>query len=182
MTSIAIKQMNITSLGEARFPSPIAHTVSDRARIPAVILRDPDAPRRDEVLFELHYSYGVAEVLGFRGGYQGLDPARGAEPTVITPAFVDQIHHHGGTILGTSRGPVDMAAAVDNLIRRDVHILFTVGGDGTQRGGNALFQQARQRGHALSVVGIPKTVDNDVAFVARTFGYLTAVEEAVKVL
>src|SRR5262249_39481155 len=72
--------------------------------------------------------------------------------------------------------------AVDNLIRRDVRILFTVGGDGTQRGGNALFQQARQRGHALSVVGIPKTVDNDVAFVARTFGYLTAVEEAVKVL
>jgi 6-phosphofructokinase 1 len=75
-----------------------------------------------------------------------------------------------------------VVAAVDNLIRRDVHILFTIGGDGTQRGGNALFQQARQRGHALSVVGIPKTVDNDVAFVARTFGHLTAVEEAVKVL
>jgi 6-phosphofructokinase 1 len=213
--------MNITSLGEARFPSPIARAVSDQARIPAIIVRDPDAPRRDEVLFELagprpnlffdpaktragvvtcgglcpglnnviralflelHHTYGVAEVLGFRGGYWGLDPTRGPEPVVITPAFVDQIHHHGGTILGTSRGPVDMAAAVENLIRRDVHILFTVGGDGTQRGGNALFQQARQRGHALSVVGIPKTVDNDVAFVARTFGYLTAVEEAVKVL
>jgi 6-phosphofructokinase 1 len=101
---------------------------------------------------------------------------------VLTPAFVDQIHHHGGTILGTSRGPVDMAAAVDYLIRRDVQILFTVGGDGTQRGGNELFQQAQRRGHPLSVVGIPKTIDNDVAFVARTFGYLTAVEEAVKIL
>jgi 6-phosphofructokinase 1 len=77
---------------------------------------------------------------------------------------------------------VDMAAAVDNLIRRNVQILFTVGGDGTQRGGNELFQQSKQRGHALSVVGIPKTIDNDVAFVARTFGYLTAVEEAVNVL
>jgi 6-phosphofructokinase 1 len=134
------------------------------------------------LFFELHHTYGVAEVLGFRGGYQGLDPARGQEPISITPAFVDQIHHHGGTILGTSRGPVDMAVAVDNLIRRRVDILFTIGGDGTQRGGNELFRQARQRGHALSVVGIPKTIDNDIAFVARTFGYLTAAEEAVKVL
>ena len=206
--------MNITSLGEARFPTPILHTVSDRARIPADIVRDPDAPARDELLFELagpraklffdppqtragivtcgglcpglnnviralflelHHTYGVAEVLGFRGGYQGLDPVRGPEPVVLTPAFVDTIHKHGGTILGTSRGPVDMAAAVDNLIRRDVDILFTIGGDGTQRGGNELFQQSKRRGHALSVVGIPKTVDNDVAFVA-TFGYLTAVE------
>jgi len=134
------------------------------------------------LFFELHHTYGVAEVLGFRGGYQGLDPARGPEPIAITSAFVDQIHHHGGTILGTSRGPVDMAVAVDNLIRRRVDILFTIGGDGTQRGGNELFRQARQRGHALSVVGIPKTIDNDIAFVARTFGYLTAAEEAVKVL
>jgi 6-phosphofructokinase 1 len=213
--------MNITSLGEARFPSPLPHSVSEQARIPADIVRDPSAPARAEELFELagprpklffdpaltragivtcgglcpglnnviralffglHHTYGVAEVLGFRGGYQGLDPARGPEPVVLTPAFVDQIHHHGGTILGTSRGPVDMAAAVDNLIRRDVHILFTVGGDGTQRGGHELFQQAQGRGHALSVVGIPKTIDNDVAFVSRTFGYLTAVEEAVKIL
>ena len=63
----------------------------------------------------------------------------------------------------------------DRNLKLDV--LFTIGGDGTQRGGNALFQEARKRGHALSVVGIPKTVDNDVAFVARTFGYLTAVQE-----
>ena len=134
------------------------------------------------LFFELHHAYGVAEVLGFRGGYQGLDPSRGPEPVVLTPEFVDQIHHHGGTILGTSRGPVDMATAVENLIRRDVHILFTVGGDGTQRGAKELFEQARRRGHSLSVVGIPKTIDNDVAFVAITFGYLTAVEEAAKVL
>jgi 6-phosphofructokinase 1 len=213
--------MNVTTLGEARFPSPLQHAVSDQARIPAEIVRDPAIPARDEVLFELagprdklffepartragvvtcgglcpglnnviralffelHHTYGVAEVLGFRGGYQGLDPARGQEPTVLTPAFVDNIHKHGGTILGTSRGPVDMAAAVENLIRREVHILFTIGGDGTQRGGNELFQQSKRRGHALSVVGIPKTIDNDVAFVARTFGYLTAVAEAVKIL
>ena len=155
--------MNITSLGEARFPSPVPHTVSDQARIPAVIVRDPVAPKQDEVLFELagprakmffdpaktragiitcgglcpglnnviralflelHHTYGVAEVLGFRGGYQGLDPACGPEPMVIAPAFVDQIHQHGGTILGTSRGPVDTAAAVDNLLWHDPYSLL----------------------------------------------------------
>ena len=85
-------------------------------------------------------------------------------------------------MLGTSRGPVDMRSAVNNLIQRGVNVLFTIGGDGTQRGGNELFQEAKKRGHALAVVGIPKTVDNDVAFVTRTFGYLTAVQEAGKVL
>ncbi len=134
------------------------------------------------LFLELHHAYGVKEVLGFRGGYQGLDPARGAEPIVLTKQFVDNIHKEGGTVLGTSRGPVDIGLAVDNLIRRHVDLLFTIGGDGTQRGGNDLFQEAKRRGHALSVVGIPKTVDNDVAFVTRTFGYLTAVQEAAKVL
>ncbi len=134
------------------------------------------------VFLELYYGYGVKEVLGFRGGYQGLDPVRGLEPVALTPAFVHDIHKDGGTALGTSRGPVDISLAVDNLIQRGVNILFTIGGDGTQRGGNALFQEAQRRGHPLAVVGIPKTIDNDVAFVSRTFGYLTAVEEAAKVL
>lgn len=134
------------------------------------------------LFLQLHHAYGIKEVLGFRGGYQGLDPARGGEPIVLTSEFVDDIHKEGGTVLGTSRGPVDTGLAVDNLIRRGVNILFTIGGDGTQRGGNELFQEAKRRGHPLAVVGIPKTVDNDVPFVARTFGYLTAVEEAAKVL
>lgn len=134
------------------------------------------------VFLELHHGYGVREVLGFRGGYQGLDPVRGQEPTVLTSALVHDIHKDGGTVLGTSRGPVDISLAVDNLIRRGVNLLFTVGGDGTQRGGNALFQEAQRRGHPLAVVGIPKTIDNDVAFVSRTFGYLTAVEQAAQVL
>lgn len=134
------------------------------------------------LFFELHYGYGVAEVLGFRGGYAGLDPAGGVEPVAITPAFVDGIHRQGGTILGTSRGPVDIGRAVDHLIARGINLLFTVGGDGTQRGANALYQEARRRGHPLSVVGVPKTIDNDVAFVSRTFGFFSAVEEAVRVL
>jgi 6-phosphofructokinase 1 len=134
------------------------------------------------LFLELRHAYGVQEVLGFQGGYGGLDPNRGAEPIVLTPEFVDNIHKQGGTVLGTSRGPVDIKVAVDNLVRRGVNLLFTIGGDGTQRGGNDLFQEATRRGHALAVVGIPKTVDNDVAFVTRTFGYLTAVQEAAKVL
>ena len=213
--------MNITTLGEARFLSPQRRTVSDQARVSSRLIRDPDAPPADELLFELagprdrlffdpaqtragivtcgglcpglnnvirslflelHHGYGVREVLGFRDGYRGLDPTRGQEPFVLTPSFVRDIHKDGGTVLGTSRGPVDIGVAVDHLIGRGVNILFTVGGDGTQRGGSDLFQEARRRGHALAVVGIPKTIDNDVAFVSRSFGYLTAVEEAAHVL
>jgi len=134
------------------------------------------------VFLELYFAYGVKDVLGFRGGYQGLDPQKGKEPIKLSPQIVDTVHKEGGTFLGTSRGPVDIALAVDNLIKLGINILFTVGGDGTQKGGSALYQEARKRGYPLSVVGIPKTIDNDVAFVTRTFGYLTAVEEAAKVL
>jgi 6-phosphofructokinase 1 len=134
------------------------------------------------VYLEMHYAYGVKEILGFRGGYAGLDPARSKPPIRLTPEIVDSIHKEGGTLLGTSRGPVDVALAVDTLIKLRINILFVVGGDGTQRGGNELYHEARSRGYVLSVVGIPKTIDNDVAFVSRTFGYLTAVEEAEKVL
>lgn len=134
------------------------------------------------LVLELHHGYGVREILGFVDGYQGLDPWRGAEPVALTPAFVADIHKEGGTALNTSRGPVDVNVAVDNLIRRKIDILFVVGGDGTQRGGGEIYHEARRRGHALAVVGVPKTIDNDVAFVSRTFGYLTAVEEAARAI
>jgi 6-phosphofructokinase 1 len=134
------------------------------------------------LFLEMHHAYGVRDVLGFRWGYQGLDPEHGAEPLVLTHEMVDRIHLQAGTILGTSRGPVDKVRAVENLIRRRVNILFTIGGDGTQRGAREFFEEAKRQGHALSVVGIPKTIDNDIPFVARSFGFLTAVEEATKVL
>src|SRR5215510_2043779 len=134
------------------------------------------------LFLEMHHAYGVKEVLGFRWGYQGLDPEHGAEPLVLTHELVDRIHLQAGTILGTSRGPVDKSRAVDNLIRRGVNVLFAIGGDGTQRGAREFFEEAQRRGHALSVVGIPKTIDNDIPFVTRSFGFLTAVSEAAKVL
>lgn len=134
------------------------------------------------VFLALHYSYGIKEVLGFQNGYQGLDPDLGEEPLVLTPELVEDIHKEGGTMLNTSRGPVNTVRAVDNLIQRGIDILFTIGGDGTQKGGYDLYLEAKRRGHPLAVVGIPKTVDNDVPFVSRTFGYLTAIEQACKVI
>jgi 6-phosphofructokinase 1 len=130
------------------------------------------------IFLELARGYGVPAVLGFRYGYQGLDPASGHPPVHLTLETVNDIHKQGGTVLGTSRGPVDMEAAVSHLIARHVDMLFCVGGDGTQRGAYALYEAARTRGHALSVVGVPKTIDNDVPYVTRTFGYLTALEES----
>lgn len=131
---------------------------------------------------ELIRGYAVKSVVGIRGGYRGLDPKRGKCPIELTDDLVEDIHKEGGTMLGTSRGPVDTGVAVDFLINNEINILFTVGGDGTQRGGNELFEEARRRGHELAVVGIPKTIDNDVHFVTRTFGFDTAVDEAVRVI
>jgi len=130
------------------------------------------------VFMQLHHGYGAAGVLGFRNGYKGLDPRSGLEPVRLDPDMVNDIHKAGGTMLGTSRGPVDPAVAVENLATRGVDVLFCVGGDGTQRGALRLHEEARRRGLDLAVVGIPKTIDNDVAFVSRTFGYQTALEIA----
>ena len=134
------------------------------------------------LVLELYYRYGVRDIFGFRNGYRGLDPRISEKPFRLTPESVEEIHKDGGTILNTSRGPVDIRIAVDNLISQEINILFTIGGDGTQRGGAKIFEEAQRRGYALAVVGIPKTIDNDVAFVSRTFGYLTAVEEVSKVI
>jgi len=134
------------------------------------------------IYYELAHAYGIQEVYGFLYGYQGLDPVRGGEPLRLTAEFVDPIHRRGGTVLGTSRGPVDPAIAIENLMQRGINMLFCVGGDGTQRGANALHHEAERRGYPLAVVGIPKTIDNDVGYVARTFGYLTAVEEVREIL
>jgi len=127
---------------------------------------------------ELSYGYGVKEVLGFRDGYRGLDPTRCREPLLLTPERVEDIHKEGGTMLGTSRGPVETGIAVDNLIERGINLLLCVGGDGTQRGAHDLYEEAKRRGHPLAVAGVPKTIDNDVQYVTRTFGYMTALEES----
>jgi len=130
------------------------------------------------LVLQLHYSYGLKDILGIRFGYGGLDPESGFEPIALTPEFVEDIHKDGGTVLGSSRGPVDLDRAVGFLIRRGVNIVFCIGGDGTQRGAQALSEEARRRDYPISVIGIPKTIDNDIMFVSRTFGYYTAIGKA----
>ncbi len=132
--------------------------------------------------FELHHNYGVREVLGLRYGFLGLTPQSPLEPLTLSRDLVDHIHEDGGTMLGTSRGPQDAAVMVDWLVSRDVHVLLCVGGDGTQRGARKIADEARRRGLNLAVVGIPKTIDNDIPYVAQSFGYLTAVDRARDVL
>jgi 6-phosphofructokinase 1 len=131
---------------------------------------------------ELHMNYGVREILGIRYGYQGLNPKAGHTPLTLNLEMVDKIHHQGGTILGSSRGNQDPAVMVDCLQYLGVNILFCVGGDGTQRGAHALYEEVQRRGLAIAVVGVPKTIDNDIEYCQRTFGFTTAVEQARKVL
>jgi 6-phosphofructokinase 1 len=131
---------------------------------------------------EMHFNYGVPEVLGLRYGYQGLNPTLAEAPLRLTPELVEHIHEHGGTILGTSRGEQDPRVMADFLQRERIDILLCIGGDGTQRGAVRIADEARRRGAPVAVVGIPKTIDNDIAFVSQTFGFATAVEKAREVL
>ncbi len=117
--------------------------------------------------------YGVKEVLGIRYGYMGLVPG-GPAPVRLTPELVGNIHELGGTFLGSSRGPQDVGRMAEFLRERDVQILFTIGGDGTQRGALALQEAAKQLGMKVAVVGLPKTIDNDLKYVEKTFGFETA--------
>jgi len=130
------------------------------------------------VTLSLHHHYGVKRVYGFRYGYEGLVKRLGHEPLDLTPASVSQIGELGGTILASSRGPQDPAEMVDYLEELGVGILFAIGGDGTLKGASAIAAEARRRGLPLSVIGIPKTIDNDISFVQKTFGFETAVAEA----
>jgi len=132
------------------------------------------------VVLSLHHHYGVKKIYGFPYGYEGLSPKYGHRPVELTPETVVDIDEMGGTILGSSRGNQDVSEMVDTLERMRIGILFTIGGDGTQRGALAINEEARRRGIRLSVIGIPKTIDNDVSFIQKTFGFETAVSEATR--
>jgi len=128
----------------------------------------------------LWYNYGVRTIYGVRYGYRGLIPEYRLPLVDLTPELVMDIHREGGTMLGSSRGggsrTVEM---VDELERMNVGVLFTIGGDGTQKGAMAIADEALRRGLKLAVVGVPKTIDNDFSFVEQSFGFETAVARAV---
>ncbi len=130
----------------------------------------------------LWHQYGVRRILGFRFGYLGLSSRRPEQPLHLTPDVVSRIHDSGGTVLGTSRGPQDLDDMIDTMTREGVDMLFTVGGDGTLRGAANLEARLRERRIATAVIGIPKTIDNDIHWVERSFGLATAVEAAALVI
>jgi len=130
------------------------------------------------IVLELHFLYGVRHIYGVRYGLRGFIPQYGHGLLELNPEAVANIHTFGGTILGTSRGPQDTGEIVDALERIDLRILFLIGGDGTLRAAYNIYQEITRRELRISVIVIPKTIDNDIPLVSRSFGFDTAVEQA----
>ena len=186
--------------------SMAAHTAADLAQAPAFELAGP----RDKVFFDtarlrcgivtcgglcpglnnvvrgivlgLWHSYGVQEIFGFRYGYSGMVQRHGRGPVRLNPTVVSGIHHEGGTMLGTSRGNQDPTEVVDRLEQMGIGILFVIGGDGTFRGAMTVVEEIRKRRLPIGIIGVPKTIDNDIHFIDRSFGFETAFSVAVDVI
>ncbi len=115
---------------------------------------------------------------GIRHGYQGFIKKYGLDIINLTPEIVENIHERGGTILGSSRGPQNISEIVDRMVELKINILYAVGGDGTLRGANEIYKEITKRNLNISVIGIPKTIDNDIAFIDKSFGTETAFSKA----
>jgi 6-phosphofructokinase 1 len=126
------------------------------------------------LVMTLNYRYGVKKILGIQYGFQGFNPEYGHDFVELTPKKVSNIHQFGGTILGSSRGKQDITTIVDCLERNNINILFTIGGDGTTRGALAITEEINRRGLKISIAGIPKTIDNDINHIEKTFGFETS--------
>ena len=130
----------------------------------------------------LWFDYGVRNIFGIPYGYRGLNPAYGYPPITLNPDVVDSIQEDGGTILGSSRGMQEPSIMVDTLMRLNINVLFCIGGDGTLRGAHAIAEEIKKRKQPISVIGIPKTIDNDLNLIDKTFGFETAVLSATDVI
>ncbi len=128
----------------------------------------------------LWYRYGVRKISGIRYGYRGFLQEFALPAMELNPDVVSEIHTRGGTILGSSRGYGQrFVDVVDSLERMGVNVLFGIGGDGTQKGMLTIAGEIKKRGLKIAVVGIPKTIDNDLSFIQKSFGFETAVSRAV---
>jgi len=131
----------------------------------------------------LWYRYGVTRISGIRYGYKGFLPESQFGVKELEPDTVDDIHKLGGTFLGSARGGGrEVEKIVDAMEKLNLNILFTIGGDGTQRGSLDIAEEVDKRRLKIALVGIPKTVDNDFALLDRSFGFNTAVDKAVEVV
>lgn len=134
------------------------------------------------IVLELHHRYEVKNIYGIKYGLQGFVPEYGHDVMELTPESVVRIHDSGGTILGSSRGPQDIDVIVDSLERMNIGIFFMIGGDGTLMAATRISEEITKRKLKISVIGIPKTIDNDVYLVARSFGFDTAVGIATQAI
>lgn len=135
-----------------------------------------------DIVMTLYYHYGVKSIFGIPYGFQGLGPDAQKDFVKLTPNEVKDIHEFGGTILGSSRGSQDPAIMVDTLVEKGIDILFTIGGDGTLKGANAIAEEVKKRGLTISIVGIPKTIDNDIDIIDQSFGFESAFGMATPIL
>jgi len=134
------------------------------------------------LVMESYYRYGISDVYGFRNGFRGCAIAGRNDVVELDVELVSEIHEQGGTILGTSRGPQESTAIVDNLMRLGINILCVIGGDGTMRGGLAISKEIAKRNLEIAVVGVPKTIDNDIQFIDKSFGFETAYSKAIEAI
>ena len=130
----------------------------------------------------LTLDYGIKTIYGIRYGYRGLVSEHNLTPLMLDNDVVDTVHTLGGTILGSSRGQQDTMKIVDTLERMNINILFCIGGDGSLRAARDIAEACKDRRLAVSVVGVPKTIDNDLNFVGRSFGFETAVAETSRII
>lgn len=130
----------------------------------------------------LWYRYGVRRIIGFRYGFRGLAPDTPYKHAVLTPEDVLDIQLMGGTVLGSSRGNPPPSVMVDALHKLGINILFCIGGDGTMRGLHAIYEDISRREVKIAVIGVPKTIDNDILYNERTFGFDTAVSVATEAI
>ena len=126
------------------------------------------------IVNQLYYRYGVNRITGFKYGYEGLIPEYNHETIDLTPQRMEGINLTGGTILGSSRGMQDVSQIVDTLERMNINILFCIGGDGTLRGAHAIHEEVEKRNLKISIAGVPKTIDNDINLIEKSFGFETA--------
>ena len=134
------------------------------------------------IVMEAHHNYRIPSIQGIRYGLQGFIPEYGHKTKELTPGNVSNIHAFGGTILGSSRGHQPPEEIVDALERMNINVLFMIGGDGTMKAARTVNEEIGKRGLKVAVIGIPKTIDNDISFVTRSFGFDTAVEKATEAI
>ena len=133
-----------------------------------------------ELVMALRYNYGVAEIYGIKWGFLGFTQK---ECWIkLEPEDVKHIHLLGGTVLGTSRRGFDGEEISKQLIKNNVNMVFFIGGDGTHRGIKELSKILKEKKKKIILVGIPKSIDNDMPIIDKSFGLESVVQESVRTI